>query len=376
MAQLPDITDLVAGLYKAAADAAEWAEVWQAVAAYVGATSGSLYLEKNQTGAQSFLATPGWSVNALRLYKEHYHSVDHFAAFAKEKTNISMSVKLGPSVISLDNYRKSEIWNDFTRHHVEAFHLIGAAIPITDAISAKFALRRPQDGRAFGGKEQKFLEFMLKHIRSAFALHLRLKEDWMLSTSRASVLESITSGILVLDCNEKVVIHNAAGQHLGHSVGIRLGTTSRSARMDKRLTVLLRQVSDGGAGGKVLVRPEKEGPPVVVMVMPLPSNLPLRVDLGRRQNDLLTLILLRQQNVNRLPPNELMNLFDLTVAEAEVALALATGASPEEVAQARGRSIFTLRAQIRALLEKTDSSSLRELTNMVSSLNQLTSSIG
>ena len=42
MAQLPDITDLVAGLYKAAADAAEWAEVWQAVAESRNIDAGAL----------------------------------------------------------------------------------------------------------------------------------------------------------------------------------------------------------------------------------------------------------------------------------------------------------------------------------------------
>jgi DNA-binding CsgD family transcriptional regulator len=138
------------------------------------------------------------------------------------------------------------------------------------------------------------------------------------------------------------------------------------------LNALLRQVSGGGAGGKLLVRPEKEGGLVAITVMPLPANFTIRFDIGRQKNDALTLILLRQQNANQLLPNELMSLFGLTAAEAEVGLALATGASPEEVAQARGRSVYTLRAQIRTLLEKTDSSSLRELTNKVSSLNYLT----
>ena len=58
-------------------------------------------------------------------------------------------------------------------------------------------------------------------------------------------------------------------------------------------------------------------------------------------------------------------MFGLGAAEAEVALHLAEGMEVEAVAARRGTSVATVRSQIRAVLAKTATKGLRELSTLL-----------
>ncbi|WP_270936320.1 LuxR C-terminal-related transcriptional regulator, partial [Falsiroseomonas oryzae] len=64
----------------------------------------------------------------------------------------------------------------------------------------------------------------------------------------------------------------------------------------------------------------------------------------------------------------LRELFGLTAAEAEVARALAGGATKAEVAGARGLRETTVRTQVRSVLAKTGAANLRDLERMLAGL--------
>ncbi len=66
-----------------------------------------------------------------------------------------------------------------------------------------------------------------------------------------------------------------------------------------------------------------------------------------------------------LPDEVLQMLFDLTAAEAAVARRLALGLSTAEIAAGAGRSIETIRSQIKTILGKSGLSSRRELTGLL-----------
>jgi pimeloyl-ACP methyl ester carboxylesterase/DNA-binding CsgD family transcriptional regulator len=63
--------------------------------------------------------------------------------------------------------------------------------------------------------------------------------------------------------------------------------------------------------------------------------------------------------------------FDLTPAEAEVMQALAEGQGLAEIAMARGRSIETVRAQLKAIMSKTETRSQSELVRLTLSTMEL-----
>ena len=64
--------------------------------------------------------------------------------------------------------------------------------------------------------------------------------------------------------------------------------------------------------------------------------------------------------------------FDLTPAEAEVMRALTEGQAVPEIAEARGRSVETVRAQLKSLMSKTETRSQSELVRLTLSTMEMT----
>jgi len=73
----------------------------------------------------------------------------------------------------------------------------------------------------------------------------------------------------------------------------------------------------------------------------------------------------------RVPTATLQQMFGLSRAEAEVALAISRGASVEEVAESRATSILTTRTQVKAILAKMDVKSQVQLAATVTALSGL-----
>jgi DNA-binding CsgD family transcriptional regulator len=71
-------------------------------------------------------------------------------------------------------------------------------------------------------------------------------------------------------------------------------------------------------------------------------------------------------------PGLLCDLFGLTKAEAEVAVALSDGGTAEDVARRRGVSLETVRSQIRSILGKSESDNLRDFARSMGSLGAIT----
>lgn len=57
--------------------------------------------------------------------------------------------------------------------------------------------------------------------------------------------------------------------------------------------------------------------------------------------------------------------FDLTTAESDILMALSEGCAPSRIAAARGRSVETVRAQIKSIMAKTDTASQADLVRLV-----------
>jgi DNA-binding NarL/FixJ family response regulator len=138
------------------------------------------------------------------------------------------------------------------------------------------------------------------------------------------------------------------------------------------LGALVKATASGGApGGAVRVRNELGVATLAALVAPLPRRLSDAPGgpAGRVENQ--ALILLRDLTAHpAAPATELLrDLFGLTRAEAEVARALAGGATKAAVAQARGIGETTVRTQVRALLTKTGAANLRDLERLLARVN-------
>lgn len=154
----------------------------------------------------------------------------------------------------------------------------------------------------------------------------------------AARLFGVTPGARVAD----IALGEGEGEQIGKQIARLFGSNAaetvtlrtRAARTDRLILLNLR-----------LVRPER-APPMVVAVSSELSWPPGFTEMLR-------------------------SAFALTAAEAEVMQALAEGEGLAEIAAARGRSIETVRAQLKAIMSKTETRSQSELVRLTLSTMEL-----
>jgi pimeloyl-ACP methyl ester carboxylesterase/DNA-binding CsgD family transcriptional regulator len=154
----------------------------------------------------------------------------------------------------------------------------------------------------------------------------------------ATQVFGVTRGARLLD----IALAEGETAHLGSKIARMLSANTidplilrtRSARTDRLVLLHLR-----------LVRPETE--PAFVMVVSSELAWP------RGFSEMLR------------------SAFDLTPAEAEVMQALAEGLSIAEIAQSRDRSVETIRAQLKAIMAKTETRSQTELVRLTLSTMEM-----
>ena len=188
----------------------------------------------------------------------------------------------------------------------------------------------------------------------------------------AAALDALPLPVIIVDAELQVLHINAAAGELtapGRS-GL---TVSRSglgsARLraghrddDAALRRLVARAAAGEPGGAVRVRENREDPleeaTLAVQVGPVPVHVAFPA--GVMAEGLAMVSARELARPSLVEPALLGDLYGLTRAEADVAGALAGGVTAEEVARTRHVALDTIRAQVRAVLRKTNAANLRD----------------
>lgn len=119
-------------------------------------------------------------------------------------------------------------------------------------------------------------------------------------------------------------------------------------------------------GTEFLAERPSGGAPVVVILLPLGMENPIAT--VATQARCAVYILEAPLRANSVVPERARRLFGLTRAETEIAIAVAGGETLKEIADARGVTIATVKAQLRAALAKTGARRQAELSALLNRL--------
>jgi DNA-binding CsgD family transcriptional regulator len=345
------------------------------------ARSISLMVADAVSGRSEVLSHAGIAVEAVEVYRRYYRHVDLWttraAAAALGGPGLPVLAS-GEMLVPDREFLRSEFYGDFGRHHGLRY-VVGTVVPLGAGRVMPIGLHRPEGAERFGQPEKRLLGLLLPHLRQAIQLRTRLAVAGGEGLGTAA-LDALHHGVVVVDGEMNVLLANIAAERLTapEGGGLRLlrerargGLVARACRHVEReaLRRLVRATAlDGQAGGAVRLHDAEDAPALAVLVSPLPARLAGGDGLGRIEGR--ALLLLRGLGAERDgPPAELLrNLFGLTAAEAAVACALAGGATKAAVAAARGLRETTVRTQVRSVLEKTGTRSLRELEGLLAGL--------
>jgi DNA-binding CsgD family transcriptional regulator len=187
------------------------------------------------------------------------------------------------------------------------------------------------------------------------------------SPTGLAALGSDAPGIVVIDHARRIVFKNACAEALlasGAAIGERRhALTSGAPSVEAALQAALRSAAAG---------PERRGGAPYLLSVPRPRALPLMgliVALPGAIDDLAALALLWDpQAAPLLPSGALAQMFGLTPAETQIAMATYDGLTPVEVARVRGRSVATVRTLLGRVFMKCGVRRQAELVKLLAGI--------
>lgn len=378
-------------IYDAAAGGTSWQSVGFSLSALVNARSASLMLKGPGQVQSELLSHANIPFEAVAEYAAHYRHHDLWTSRAAAHIGppgAAPKIWSSGHLVPDPEFLRSEFWNGFGRRYGLRF-VMGAVVPMGAAGTMPIGLHRPAGKAPFDETDKRLLGAVLPHLRRALQLRRQLAAvpgsqagDGALGLA---ALDAMASGIVVVDAELRVQLCNVMAARMGaEGLGFRIqrengssaaGTILRPLHRNDASTLarLVRSTASAGeAGGALRLNAADGTATTAALVMPLPARLaesPLSIA-GRVPGQ--ALVLLRQIAEPTAPRAELLRaLFGLTPAEAEVARALAGGASKTAVAAARGLRETTVRTQVRAVLAKTGATNLRDLERILAGLPEI-----
>ena len=236
--------------------------------------------------------------------------------------------------------------------HPAGLHFCMTAVLSSDSVSSyALAFGREFSRGDFGDAEARRLAVLSPHILAAVQVHHRIEA----LRSQASILEILDRGIVALDAYGHLLFANKEAERiLCLNDGLRAGRTGIEATLPserpKLRALLCAKGGMKGFGSALALRRPSGLPPFTLLTAPVTPSTELPPALGMRASQIL---FMHDRARSVRPPRDwLMNLYDLTCAEASVALDLYAGLTPAEIADLGGNSAHTVRSHLKAIFAK------------------------
>jgi DNA-binding CsgD family transcriptional regulator len=361
---------LIPELYDAVLEPQLWPDVLSRVTDAAG-IAGTHFLFCSSDGqpliSQMSAQIPN-EVNAL--YRDHYGAID-------PRRRLAQTLGVGEFLLchkefDADFVRHSEFYNDFCIP--TGFRYIACVRVFHDHdCDAVVGFLKKVGSDPFDDKEVRALRSLMPHLRRVAQLQHRLINMQTHSAQLSAALDRVDSAIVVVDASLCVRHVNSAAEPLlrgGDGLSLlkqRLAVSDpHAARRLERLLGEAAQCASGDdphRGGGSLLVPRRHGRrPLLLMIVPLPPRSAARF---WRAEPAVAIFVVDPEARPQDLTERFAQLFGLTPAEARLASRLAAGDSPSAVAETLGLSKHTIRVQLKALMNKTDTHRQAELVRLL-----------
>ncbi len=354
-----DLTPLVAAIYEAAVDPSRWPDAMvammrtarvQSCAMNHASFSGPTVLPEYETAdtAETTKAHREW-------FGDRHLLADTTLALFGTGRWIFREMLMEDAA-----WYRSDVYNELNRPHgIDGFSgLVLKESWFPEAQSLLIAFPLPPRVR-MDQRELRLLQLAVPHLRRALDLHHRLREQVSLARAALDALDRLPTGMLLAGATGQMLHANVAAEAMlgrNDGLGLRHGQLlAADPKQTGRLRGLIAEAIqafglDPPSSGGAMLLPRPSGlPSWQVTVAPLAPNNPYSV--GPAHAAALVMITDPSATVQA-PDATLRALFGFTQAEARIALALANGRTPQEIANEYRLSLLTVRTHIRRLHEK------------------------
>ncbi len=308
------------------------------------------------------LADPNdWKVSA---YREQFFSLDPFVNLPLDKVIALEDILSDADLISSDYYL----------HYlkpIDLFRILGVDTAEPGGMQARLRFSRRASEPHFKTRERTLLALLTPHLRLAIEVYAKFNRMTSERDVYAGAVNQLSVASIILDERGRLLTTNAIGQALldeGEGLSLRDGCLHIEGRdINKELqqalaTIIRAQLQGETSVVRALRVPRPSGrSDLGLVVRPVPTS-----QWSEGQSSPSAAVFISDPDLQESTSGQILgDLFDLTPAEANLAILLARGLSLAQVSSAQNISHHTARAQLKSIFAKTGVSRQAELVRLV-----------
>jgi DNA-binding CsgD family transcriptional regulator len=262
----------------------------------------------------------------------------------------------------------------YYRHYLQPigiFHILGVDTVEPDGLLARLRIARRRDEPAFDKAHKALCERLLPHLRRAIQIHARLNRTTSERDLYAGAVDQLSVASVVLDERGRVLSTNSVARSLldqrdGISLNegqLQIADRQTNTQLQELVRAAIRAQLAGTTGMARALRVCRSSgrAELGLVIRPVPVS-----EWGEGQSSPCIAVFISDPDQQESASQQLlMELFELTPAEARLAIKLARGLSLAQLSEQQNISQHTARAQLKAVFSKTGVSRQAELVRLV-----------
>lgn len=352
-----DFLDVVEACYSCASDPQQWEPFLQSLSTAIGGVSALIVTIDITDGTHRIFRS--WNLPPTC-------EMDHLEDYAAISPRLPFGLRQGLGenvydylILSEDQMAEDPFYAEFLPQQGFRYFVSGVIHQDERLVSVISVQRSEHQGHA-ERKELFRLAVLLPHIRQAFDLTLRIERAERKQGELVAMLDRLSDGAVLVAGEGLILFANDAARALlddGDGVSARDGglwlgdPEARRLYVDALLAIAHRR-SGFGVSGSIFDFPAKRpsgAKPFIVAVRTLPPT-----DHTEAGGQAVAGVFIRDpEPTPESGPRALRELYGLTAAEADFAVALRTGLSVSAYAALRGLSVNTVYTHLRHIKDKT-----------------------
>ncbi|MDP9054861.1 MAG: helix-turn-helix transcriptional regulator [Acidobacteriota bacterium] len=267
----PEVTDLIPLIYDAAENPVLWPAVIDQTTKALHAVVGGFTIEDLKQGTSNITVAPGLEAGCLRLYNEHYESVNIHLRKARPLF-IPGAVVASHQLCSDAETMSTEYYQDFLRPREDSwFHVLGGCVALDGSLQSVLSFLRGRAAGHFTERELCILRTLMPHMERAVRLH----GMFMQYRGVADCFERHPQAAFCADGRGRVQFANSLARAIfDRNDGIAIDRNGTLKCADRRLADAIAEVTKtaGGegisAGAAIEIHRANGRPPYTVFVSP------------------------------------------------------------------------------------------------------------
>ncbi len=373
----PDFDSLVSLVYEGTLEQTPWQSFLPRLRQIMDAHAVSLVLRPPATGDRGVilncrrgdaedgieeLANPNdWeAIN----YREQFFAIDPFVNLPPGKVVTQRELIPDEALV------KTEYYRNYLKP-IGVFHILGVDTSEPDGLIARLRIARQQQEPAFNNAHKLLCERLLPHLRRAIQIHAHLNRTESERDLYAGAVDQLSVASIILDEQGRVLNTNSkADQILKQKDGISLAASilnlANRAEHERLQTIVSSTITAQLAGETRMAKAMRVSrtsglSELGLVVRPVPAS-----EWAEGQSSPCVALFISDPEQQESASQQLLgDLFELTPAEANLAIKLARGLNLAELSEQQHISQHTARAQLKSIFSKTGVTRQAELVRLV-----------